>query len=475
MTQGALRVAIVGAGFTGTMLAVQLLRHVERPIEISLIDRRGAFGRGLAYSARNPRHVLNVRVANMSAFDEEPQHFITWLWANDTVYGEAPGVPPSGHAFVSRATYGAYIEDVLRAATREAAARATVVQIVAEVLGEAAGRSGCRLALSDGRSITVDRAVLCVGNFPPATPSQVSAELAESNRYIADPWDEEAIDHIGETDRVLVIGTRLTMVDMVIDLVARGHRGTIRAVSRHGLLPHAHEQTRAYPAFLDRANLPQDLSTLARRIRSEMRRAREQGHDWRSVMDTMRPLVQALWLALPEPDRKRFLRHLRPYWDIHRHRMAPQIAHEIDALRAAGRLTITAGRILEADLVDDEVRLAFRPRENGHVQNMVADWIVNCSGPETDYTRIRHPLIQSLLASGQARPDRLALGLDLTDRYQIIGKNGTPTPNLFALGPPTRGLLWESTAVPDIRKQCAHFAAWIADDIVNRRSKPSLS
>jgi uncharacterized NAD(P)/FAD-binding protein YdhS len=463
MSDSALRIAIVGAGFTGTMLAVQLLRHVERPIEISLIDRRGAFGRGLAYSARNPRHVLNVRVANMSAFDEEPQHFIKWLWANDTVYGEAPGVPPSGHAFVSRATYGAYIEDVLRTATRDAGARANVVQIVAEVLGEAAGSNGCRLALSDGRSITVDRTVLCVGNFPPATPRTVGAQLAESIRYIADPWDEEAIDQIGESDRVLVIGTRLTMVDMVIDLVARGHRGTIRAVSRHGLLPHAHEQTRAYPPFLDRANLPRDLLSMIRRIRTEMRHAQEQGHDWRSVMDTMRPLVQALWLALPPRDRERFLRHLRPYWDIHRHRMAPPIAQEIDALLTAGRLTIAAGRILAADLVDDEVRLAVRSREDGHVQNMVADWIVNCSGPETDYTRIRHPLIQSLLASGQARPDSLALGLDLTDTFQLIGKYGRPTSNLFALGPPTRGLLWESTAVPDIRKQCAQFAAQVAD------------
>ena len=474
MSDSALRIAIVGAGFTGTMLTVQLLRHVERPIEISLIDRRGAFGRGLAYSARNPRHVLNVRVSNMSAFDDEPQHFIKWLWANDTVSGEAPGVPPSGHAFVSRATYGAYIEDVLRDATREAGARAKVTQIVSEVLGHAAGNSGCRVALSDGRSIAVDRAILCVGNFPPATPRAVSAPLAESTRYIADPWDEEAIDNIGETDRVLVIGSGLTMVDMVIDLVARGHRGAIRAVSRRGLLPHAHEQTRAYPPFLDRADLPGDLPTMMRRIRGEMRRARDQGHDWRSVMDTMRPVVQALWQVLPPPDRQRFLRHLRPYWDIHRHRMAPQIAQEIDALRAAGRLAIAAGRILEADLIDDEVRLAFRSREDGHVQTMVADWIVNCSGPETDYTRIRHPLIQSLLASGQARPHDLALGLDLTDSFQLVGKNGKPTANLFALGPPARGLLWESTAVPDIRKQCAQFAARVAENVENEHLRPSL-
>ena len=470
MTDQAFRVAIVGAGFTGTMLAVQLLRHVTRPLEITLIDNRGSFGRGLAYSARNPRHVLNVRVANMSAFDDDPQHFIKWLWANDTIYGESPGVPPSGHAFVSRATYGAYIEDVLREATRGAGSRAKVIQTVSEVLGAAAGTQGTRLALSDGRAVNADRVILCVGNFPPAPRSRIDGPLAESNRYIADPWDEEAIDHVGPDDRVLVIGSGLTMVDMVIDLVARGHRGTIRAVSRHGLLPHAHEQTQSYPPFLERDRLPGDLLLMMQRIRGQMRLARAEKRDWRSVMDTMRPVVQALWQALSESDRKRFLRHLRPYWDIHRHRMAPQIAQEIASLRATGRLTVTAGRILEIGLDGDEVQLAYRSREDGHRQNMVADWIVNCSGPETDYSRIRHPLIQSLLASGQARPDKLALGLDLTDGFQLIGKTGLPTPNLYALGPPARGLLWESTAVPDIRKQCAHFAESLAASLADTPS-----
>jgi uncharacterized NAD(P)/FAD-binding protein YdhS len=153
MTERPLRIAIVGAGFTGTMLAVQLLRRVDHPTEISLIDRRGSFGRGLAYSTRNLRHVLNVRVANMSAFDDEPHHFISWLWENDTIYGEAPGVPPSGHAFVSRGTYGSYIEDVLRAAMRAARHGTTVAQVVAEVFGATSGPEGIRLSLSNDQTI----------------------------------------------------------------------------------------------------------------------------------------------------------------------------------------------------------------------------------------------------------------------------------------------------------------------------------
>lgn len=463
------RIAIIGAGFTGTILAVQLLRQAKRPMAISLLDRRGSFGRGLAYSARNPQHRLNVRVSNMSAFDDDPQHFIRWLWENDTIYNEASGVPPSGHAFVSRATFGAYVEDVFRSAIADAGNRqSAVTQRIDDVVDLSVQQNELSLALAGGSSISVDRAILCVGNFPPAPPFSLSARLLEAQRYIADPWDEAAIDRIGETDSVIVIGTGLTMVDMVVDLVARGHRGSIRALSRRGLLPNQHELTRSYPPFIEAPAKPGNVLRLMRRVRHEARHAAAQGYDWRSVMDAVRPIIGDLWRALPETERRRFLRHLRPYWDVHRHRMAPEIAQQIDVLRAAGRLVTTAGRISDADFVDNKIRLAFRPRSGGVIEHVTADWMVNCSGPECDYRRIRHPLVKSLLDSGLARPDPLSLGLDLTERFELVNHAGIPSAAIYALGPPARGMLWESTAVPDIRKQCAQFAAWLAEDVGER-------
>jgi uncharacterized NAD(P)/FAD-binding protein YdhS len=468
MTERAVRIAIVGAGFTGTMLAVQLLRRFTRPIEITLIDRRGSFGRGLAYSARNPRHLLNVRVSNMSAFDDDPQHFIRWLWEHDTIYNETPGVPPSGHAFVSRATFGAYVEDVFLSAVEAAGHhRATVTQSVGDVVDLRAAGEGVRLLMGNGREVDVDRAVLSVGNFPPAPPFPLSERLAESRQYIADPWDESAKDRIGESDSVLIVGTGLTMVDVVVDLVARGHRGSIRALSRRGLLPNQHELTRIYPPFLERGAIPGSALRLMRRIRGEVGIGRALGYDWRSVMDAVRPIIQDLWQALPEQERRRFLRHLRPYWDIHRHRMAPAIAKEINALRAEARLIASAGRIGDVDFAEDKVRLVFRPRDGNPAEHLTADWMINCSGPECDYRRIRDPLIENLLASGLARPDPLSLGLDLTDRFELVSRDGGRVENVYALGPPARGVLWEATAVPDIRKQCAQFAAWVAEGVAN--------
>jgi len=412
----------------------------------------------------------------MSAFDDDPQHFVRWLWENDTIYNEAPGVPPSGHAFVSRATFGAYVEDVFRAAAKDAHdRRSSVTQRIGDVVGLSAGPDPLTLALVDGGSLAVDRVILCVGNFPPAPPFPLSDRLVESQRYVADPWDESAKDRIEKSDSVAIVGTGLTMVDVVVDLIARGHRGPIRALSRRGLLPNRHEQTRIYPPFLDPTAIPGSTLGLMRLIRGEVRAGAARGYDWRSVMDAIRPVIQDLWRQLPEPQRRRFLRHIRPYWDIHRHRMAPAIADQIAALGAEGRLVPSAGRIIDADFGDGKVRLVFKPRDGGADEPVTADWMINCSGPECDYRRIRHPLIQNLLESGLARPDPLSLGLDLTDAFQLVGKNGKPTPNLFALGPPTRGLLWESTAVPDIRKQCAQFAAWVADATASEQLRPSFS
>lgn len=451
------RIAIVGAGFTGAMVAVHLLRRLEGGVELLLFDRRGTFGRGLAYSARNPYHLLNVRVANMSAFEDDPQHFIRWLWQNDGLYGDAAGIPPSGHAFASRATYGAYVEDVLGSAIQQSGTRATITRVVNEAVGLGLEAGRPTLTLADGRTVAADRVVLCIGNFPPSPPAALDG-LAGSERYIADPWDEVAVDRIGADDSVLIVGTGLTMVDVVSDLAARGHRGTIRALSRRGLLPNVHKETRPYPPFFDKADLPRTLLEQTRRIRREIVDAARRGFDWRSVMDAIRPIVQELWLALPMAERRRFLRHVRPYWDVHRHRMAPEVAREIESLRRSGRLVAAGGRITEASCTDGRLSILFRPRDRGPDQRLTADWMINCSGPESDYKRISHPLVRSLFDGGLARPDPLSLGLEVTRDFAVVERDGAASTWLFALGPPTKGAFWESTAVPDIRKQCARFA-----------------
>jgi uncharacterized NAD(P)/FAD-binding protein YdhS len=88
--------------------------------------------------------------------------------------------------------------------------------------------------------------------------------------------------------------------------------------------------------------------------------------------------------------------------------------------------------------------------------------VVNCSGPGCDYDRIQHPLVRSLLADGQVRPDPLRLGLDVTGNCATRDRHGAISRRLFAVGPVTKGAFWEITAVPDTRDQCESLARHLA-------------
>ena len=275
--------------------------------------------------------------------------------------------------------------------------------------------------------------------------------------YIANPWSG-GLAHIGKDDSVVLVGTGLTMVDVVLDLHSRGHRGKITAISRRGFMPLPHRDVAPYQAFLTPQSLPKTVMALTRMVRREVAAAAAKGVDWRAVLDSMRPQTQALWRGLPVAERKRFLRHVRPYWEVHRHRVAQPVATEIEELRGTENLVVTAGRLQSVELGAAGVSLVVKARGNEAVRRIEGTWLVNCSGPQLDYDRISDPLIRSLFDAGLARPDALSLGLDLGDDYRLMSRDGVASDVLFALGPPIRGNLWETTAVPDIRKQCEAVA-----------------
>jgi uncharacterized NAD(P)/FAD-binding protein YdhS len=241
------------------------------------------------------------------------------------------------------------------------------------------------------------------------------------------------------------------MVDTVISLLDRGHTGAIIALSRRGLVPHAHATSiRATPFLPDPA--PSSITTRLRLVRARA------ADDWRGVIDSLRPLTRPLWRSLPEAERRRFLRHLRPWWDIHRHRMAPEVARRIESVRASGQLVIRGGRIQGYGVEDDRVSIRYRPRSGGPEETVDAARVINCSGPNCDYTRIRDPLLRGLFDAGAIRPDALRLGLDVTADDAVIARDGTSSGRLYAMGPVTRGAWWEITAVPDIRDQAEALA-----------------
>lgn len=432
-------VLIVGAGFSGTLLALNLLRH-DGP-RATIVERRGGqVARGVAYSAAHPNHLLNVRAGNMSALPDDPDHFVRWL---DT-RGEGGRT-----SFVPRTTYGAYLREMLDRARADAPDRLLLVKGEAVDLAET--REVVRLTLATGEAIEGDAAVLAVGNLPPHDPPGLDPDKL-GGLYSPDPWAADIGEGLGDDDTAVLIGTGLTAVDAALLLDAGGFRGRVLALSRRGLAPHRHQDGQPYcPGVRERP--AGALSGIVAHVRARAAEA-----DWRTAVDELRPMTGIMWGAATPEERARFLRHARPYWDIHRHRLAPEVADRIDALVGEGRLVFAAGKTLGADLEGSAARLYWRPRGSDEVIGTRAARIVNCTGPQGDLTRTREPLLRRLLDAGAIRPDPLRLGLDVDASARVIARDGRASDRLHAIGPMTRGGVWEIVAVPDIRWQSWNLA-----------------
>jgi uncharacterized NAD(P)/FAD-binding protein YdhS len=243
-------------------------------------------------------------------------------------------------------------------------------------------------------------------------------------------------------------------------LLDQGHRGPIHALSRRGLLPrrHAAVPTRAP----EHEPYPTSVNALTRFLRNETARATAQGSGWQPVIDELRPFTVDVWQTMPLADRRRFLRHLRPWWDVHRHRMAGPVADRIDAAQASGQLRVTIGRVRDYAVKDDQVEVVYKPRRLDGLATIPVARVINCAGPGADYDRISDPLIRKLLHDGTVRPDPLRLGLDVTGNCALLNRDGAISRRLFAVGPVTKGTFWEMTAVPDIRRQTEKVAEYLA-------------
>lgn len=452
---GVTSIAIVGAGFTGTLLAVHILRHAQTPVSILLVEKRGAFGRGVAYSTGNPSHVLNVRAANMSAFPDDSFHFVKWLWRRDDLAAPSSSIPPSGHAFVPRGLYGRYLEEQLEEAISDAEPGVVCARLAAELVDVRPCDAGFELVFAEGDRLSAEQVALCLGHFPPRLPLDGAPRDLPIERIIDNPWPAEAFTHVPAEASVLVLGTGLTMVDVVLSLLDRKHSGPIVALSRRGLLPMPHAETRTYVDFLAERPLPGRVLEALMLIRNEVRAAKTGRYDWRGVIDALRPHIQAIWQALDSVERRRFLRHVRPYWEVHRHRTTPAVAKRLDDAIGKGKLSILADRMQSIAFRDQRLVSQYVPRGGGATSQLATDVLINCAGPECDFTRIADPLPRSLLNQGLIRPDPLGLGIATSPLGEAIGRDGRPVPCLLALGPIARGGFWELTAVPELRSLCA--------------------
>lgn len=460
-------IAIVGGGASGTLVAVQLLRQAadqRLALQVVLIDRYGRHGRGQAYSTGHEAHLLNTMAGQMSALPDEPDHLVRWA-----------RVPRE--TFLPRRDYGRYLCETLDQAARQARPTALLdrshSKITAISRTEGSGRP-LRLTGSGGW-LDADVAVLALGAMTAGLPF----DAPDSRRVISDPWRPGAIDGIRDGQPVLIVGTGLTMIDLAVAISEQSPGSPIYAVSRHGLLPRPHPGRpgtggEGLPVLAGSSG-PARLTDLLAQVRAAV--AADPTH-WHEVVGAIRPYVPELWRGLPDGDKRLFLRHVARYWEVHRHLVPSPTGERLAALRAAGQLSVLAGRVADvAEVADGDGAGQFRVRVDAApgTRELATGWIINAAGSAADLRRTTDPLLRQLFATGAARPDSLGLGLDATTRGAIIGASGSASENLLTLGPPLRGLWYETTAIPEIRSQAAALAATIIADVRLRRSRDSAA
>jgi uncharacterized NAD(P)/FAD-binding protein YdhS len=451
-------IAIIGGGFCGTVLAATMMRRPPtQPCRIVLIERGEQIGRGVAYRQSRHRPLLNVPAGRMSADPADALQFARFAQRQDPA--------SAAQQFLPRELYGAYLQDLLRQSVQAAPPQVRFERLHAEATAiQRIDTTGpFVLGLSGQQQLLADQVVLACGDPPPAGP-RCASTIAGHPGYHADPHSDDALR--AGCDRLLLIGTGLTMADVAVAAAAQNPRIEIHAISRHGLLPGLQAAPARHGAAAPDRDLlsylpegPVSARGLSRAFRTLLRDLSRAGGDWRDAVNVVRPDAPALWYRLAAVERARFLRHLRVYWDVRRHRMPPDIGERLDALRRAGRMHIGAGNILRIEADGGALRVRWRPRGATAASELAVERVINCAGTDRRLSATRDALLQSLLAGGLAVADPLGLGWRTAALGALIDRDGRPARHLFYLGPMLRADHWEATAVGELRMHAQRLAS----------------
>jgi uncharacterized NAD(P)/FAD-binding protein YdhS len=452
---GAFDVVIVGGGFSGTLLAKHLLMRLHDGQSIAVLNRDHLPGRGVAYGTNCADHLLNVRAGNMSALPDEPGHFCEWL---RNVDGDA-----CADSFVPRSLFGQYMQHLLDEQVGERP-EVGFSWIADEVTSLETCPDWIAVQLRGGGQLHARLVVLATGNYPPTIPEHLQCV----SDFVSAPyaWSEDRLEGMTPSDCILILGSGLSALDQVLRLRAGPFPGRIVILSPHGLLPAVHVHGVSWRQdWL--GDPPPTVRSLLSGIRRQVAIAQLAGISWHAVIDSLRPHSHIIWSSLLPSEHKRFMRHVRAYWDVHRHRIAPESNRIVSSLLAGGTLRVVAGRIVRSARGAGLATVTIRERKTGTESSLSTSFIINCTGYGGGMRLAGDPLIEALLASRLARMSGMGLGLDISSEFAVLNASGFASDRIFAIGPLCKGKLWETTAVPEIRLQ----AVRVAGNIVRQLAK----
>ena len=433
-------IAIIGGGVSGALVVLNILKQSNRATHILWFDAKNAFCKGLAYSTDENVHLLNVRASNMSVFVDEPMHFVNWLTQQE--------LPFSSQDFVPRTIYGHYVLSTFNE-LKKSNATVKITCLAEEVM--AVTKNGDEFLISAKQDYQAQQVVLAFGNFLPAHPRSIHSDFQQSSRYFQNAFSSQVLKYALNQASVLIIGSGLTMIDVVLSLKKHHYTGKITAISPHGYLPQAHIEN-PLPSAISFINEQQTytLLQLFSLVNQQLKLAMANQLSTHSVIDSLRPHLQRLWLGFSLEDKQQFLRHLRHKWGVARHRAASKSMQVVNELLYTKQLELIRGRVYDIKSHESgfDIQYANRQQAFNHLKTSV---LINCTGPESNFEKVEIPLIKHLLKGNIICADGLKYGIEATENGQIA-------PNLYTIGPPLKGVLWESTAVPEIRLQAQQLA-----------------
>jgi uncharacterized NAD(P)/FAD-binding protein YdhS len=452
-------IVIIGGGFSGGMTAVNLVRKSAVPLIIDLIDPGKEPLRGTAYSSYTDKHLLNVPTNKMSAFHDDPGHFLQWVLKQKRFSRVNESIV--GTAFLPRNIYGNYLSDLWKQTVRSAAEKGIILTHHQTNVRRLAKLNGnLKVVLENDSEIFPDSVVLATGNLAPADPSGIPEEVIRSSYYHKNPWNKAAISNSDGLNEILIVGNGLTMVDTVIGLKESGFKGVIHALSPHGfnILPHRHNGM-TYDAIKKELDGEHSLHELITMVNRHVSVIREFGISAEPVVDAIRPHMQRIWKSFSEDEKRLFMRRVRHLWGVARHRIPLHIHDKIQQLRLDRKLIVLSGKIQTVKKEQDHLQVTYLDKKLQEYTVLHVSRIINCTGPQTDLQFVPEHFLHSCLQDGMITQDKLKLGIQAnTETFEVKDSTGQCQNNLFALGSLLKGELWESTAVNELRLQAVQLA-----------------
>lgn len=448
-------IAIVGGGASGILLLLHLVRQASHPVKIVLFNKGYPLVEGVAYSTHDKSHLLNVRAGRMSAYPDDPSHFVNWLSVHEDYVSEREN-ENLNDLFIPRYLYGQYLKETYQKVTANLPV-GFELKIIEDRVNGIEKRNVYHLHTENGLTIQCEKTILCTGIESASGLPGIKTKFNDP-RIISNPWSKQVQLPPGNKD-VMVIGTGLTMVDTVLSLLNAGFKGKIVALSKHGQLPMAHPEHKQTVKPIEDFIAPEDLSSLFNIIKKRIKEHPDPQGWEEPVLEDIRPYTQQLWFNYTKEEKQRFLRHLQHLWSKLRHRIPYEIFLQLKSAIEKNKLELVGGKLIDLKCHDTSLKVIYTDRKSGAEKSILVDRIYNCTGPVLDVEKSMNPAIQSLYKNGLIRNSDAMLGPDALPDGRLIDQTGNAHSDLFLLGPPMRGSIWEAVAVPEIRTGAKNIAS----------------